>query len=158
MSEPESDVTHNPAMSVGGWTIDLFKAFWARPRVSVVPGIRSRITGDIVGYWPRPIGRISDPDLYLGVIADILIACPDWSLAVPEHARSADFHFIRWIATGTGPSGRFEFTGCDRVRTNASGQVAENYVFCDHPFFSGISVERGANALKKLTTREGRAS
>lgn len=143
-------MTHNGG-PVDGWTIDLFKAFWARPRLSVVPGIRSRITGDIVGHWPRSIGRICDPDLYLGVIADILTVCPDWSLAVPEHARSGDFHFIRWIATGTGPSGRFEFTGCDRVRTNASGKVAENYVFCDHPFFSGISAERGMRALKRLT-------
>jgi hypothetical protein len=63
-----------------------------------------------------------------------LIVCPDWSLAVPELAESGDLHFIRWIATGTGPDGRFEFNGCDRVRTNASGQVCENYIFCDHPF------------------------
>src|SRR5258708_241097 len=98
----------------------------------------------------KPIGDILDPDLYLGVIADMLTVCPDWSLAVPEFAESGDLHFIRWIATGTGPDGRFEFNGCDRVKTNASGQVCENYIFCDHPFFEQISASRGANKLRSL--------
>jgi hypothetical protein len=92
----------------GGWTVDLFKAFWAKPDISMVPSIRGRMTDDIVGYWPRPIGTIQDPDLYLGVIADILTVCPDFSLAVPEYAQSGNLHFIRWIATGTGSDGRFE--------------------------------------------------
>ena len=133
-----------------GWTIDGFRAFWAKPDISTVPAIRSRITSDIIGHWPRPIGDIHDPDLYLGVIADMLTVCPDWSLAVPEFAESGDSHFIRWIATGTGSDGRFEFTGCDRVKTTASGLVCENYVFCDHPFFEQISASRGANKLRSL--------
>ena len=133
-----------------GWTIDGFRAFWAKPDISTVPAIRSRITSDIIGHWPRPIGDIHDPDLYLGVIADMLTVCPDWSLAVPEFAESGDLHFIRWIATGTGSDGRFEFTGCDRVKTTASGLVCENYVFCDHPFFEQISASRGANKLRSL--------
>jgi len=133
-----------------GWTIDGFRAFWAKPDISMVPAIRNRITGDIIGHWPRPIGNVRDPDLYLGVIADILNVCPDWSLAVPEYAESGDLHFIRWIATGTGPGGRFEFNGCDRVKTTASGQVCENYIFCDHPFFEQVSASRGANKLRSL--------
>jgi hypothetical protein len=133
-----------------GWTVEGFRAFWAKPNISTVPAIRNRITSDIVGHWPRPIGDIRDPDLYLGVIADILTVCPDWSLAVPEYAESGDLHFIRWIATGSGPGGRFQFNGCDRVKTTANGQVCENYIFCDHPFFAQISAPRGAAKLRSL--------
>src|SRR5436190_13647607 len=111
------------------WTIDAFKTFWAKPDASQLPAILSIVTDDIVGYWPRPIGEIRSPRPYLKVIADILTMCPDFSLVVPEHATTGDFTFVRWIATGTGPLGRFEFTGCDRVRTRA-GLVCENYIFC----------------------------
>jgi hypothetical protein len=138
-----------------GWTVDRFRAFWGKPDISMVPAIRSRITSDIIGHWPRQIGDILDPDLYLGVIADILTVCPNWSLVVPEYARSGDLHFVRWIATGTGPDGRFEFNGCDRVKTTATGQVCENYIFCDHPFFAQISPSRGATKLKSLARAAG---
>jgi hypothetical protein len=141
---------HETANSTREWTIDGFRAFWAKPDISMVPAIRSTITRGIIGHWPRQIGDILDPDLYLGVITDMLIVYPDWSLAVPELAESGDLHFIRWIATGTDPDGRFESNGCDRVKTNASGQVCENYIFCDHPFFEQISASRGANKLRSL--------
>jgi hypothetical protein len=141
---------HEIVNSSRGWTIDGFRAFWAKPDISMVPAIRSTITSDIIGHWPRPIGDVRDIDLYLGVIADILDVCPDWSPAVPEYATSGDLHFIRWIATGTGQGGRFQFNGCDRVKTTASGQVCENYIFCDHPFFEQISASRGANKLTSL--------
>jgi hypothetical protein len=141
---------HEIATLTRGWTIDGFRSFWAKPEISLVPAIRGRITDDIIGHWPRPVGDIADPDLYLGVIADILTLCPDWSLAVPEYARSGNLHFIRWVATGTAPAGRFEFNGCDRVRTSANGQVCENYIFCDHPFFAQISASRGSDRLKRL--------
>jgi hypothetical protein len=76
---------HEIVNSSRGWTIDGFRAFWAKPDISMVPAIRSTITSDIIGHWPRPIGDVRDIDLYLGVIADILDVCPDWSLAVPEY-------------------------------------------------------------------------
>lgn len=120
------------------WSVDAFKAFWARPDVSHVPGIRTAVTDDIVGYWPRPIGVIRGAEPYLRVIAAVLTVCRDWSLTVPEYAQDGEFHFVRWVATGTGPEGPFEFTGCDRVRTR-DGQVCENYVFCDHPFFDRVA-------------------
>src|SRR5882672_1006682 len=113
------------------WTVEGFRTFWAKPSVSFLPTIRQVATDDIVGHWPRPIGDIADPDLYLGVIADILAICPDWTLAVPEEARSGNLHFIRWIATGTDENGRFEFVGCDRVKLDVNGRVCENFVFCD---------------------------
>ena len=120
------------------WSPEGFKAFWAKPDPSLLLGIFEVITDDIVGYWPRPIGTVREPKPYMKVIAAILDECPDFSLAVPEHASTGDFHFIRWVATGTGPDGRFEFTGCDRVCTR-DGLVCENYVFCDHPFFERVA-------------------
>ncbi|MEX0840064.1 MAG: nuclear transport factor 2 family protein [Parvibaculum sp.] len=120
------------------WSPEGFMAFWAKPDPLLLPGIFDVITNDIVGYWPRPIGTVRDPEPYMKVIAALLEECPDFSLKVPEHASTGDFHFIRWVATGTGPEGRFEFTGCDRVRTR-DGLVCENYVFCDHPFFVRVA-------------------
>ena len=53
------------------WTVEAFRTFWAAPTISFIPTIRQVVNDDIVGHWPRPIGDIADPDLYLGVIADI---------------------------------------------------------------------------------------
>ena len=132
------------------WTVEGFRAFWAKPVLSFLPSIRQVVTDDIVGHWPRPIGDIADPDLYLGVIADILTICPDWSLEVPEDARSGNLYFIRWTATGTDQNRRFKFEGCDRIKLNANGRVSENFVFCDHPFFSRIDPRRGVATYKSL--------
>lgn len=123
---------------VRAWSVDSFKAFWVKPQLSQVPNILDVVTPDIVGYWPRPIGTIRDPKRYVDVIAGILTVCPNFSLSIGEHASTGDFHFIRWIAHGTAPEGRFEFTGCDRVQTRG-GQVCENYIFCDHPFFGRVA-------------------
>ena len=132
------------------WTVEAFRTFWAAPTISFIPTIRQVVNDDIVGHWPRPIGDIADPDLYLGVIADILTICPDWKLAVPETAQSGNLHFIRRIATGTDENGRFEFGGCDRMKTDAKGHVSENVVFCDHPFFSRIDPHRGAEIVRSM--------
>ena len=133
-----------------GWTVEGFKTFWAAPVLSFVPKIRQMMAGDIIGHWPRPIGDIRDPDLYLGVIADILTICPDWKLEVPEHAQSGDLYFVRWTATGTDADGRFKFEGCDRIKVDGNGLVLENFIFCDHPFFSRIDPRRGAEVCKSL--------
>ncbi len=141
---------HEIVNSSRGWTIDGFRAFWAKPDISMVPAIRSRITSDIIGHWPRPIGDVRDIDLYLGVIADILNVCPDWSLAVPEYATSGDLHFIRWIATGT-RSGRP--LPIQRLRPRQDhGQRAglRKLYLLRHPFFEQISASRGANKLRSL--------
>jgi SnoaL-like domain len=121
------------------WSVDAFKAFWSKPDVSTVSGV---LTEDVVGYWPRPIGIVRGACDYTEVIETILRVCPDFHLKVPEHAVSGDFAFVRWIAMGTAPAGAFEFTGCDRVRTR-NGQVCENYVFCDDPFFVHLAAALG---------------
>lgn len=123
------------------WSMDAFKAFWSNPDASKVVGA---LTEDVVGYWPRPIGVVRGASGYAEVIATLLKMCPDFRLKVPEHAVTGDLTFVRWIATGTGPNGPFEFTGCDRVRT-CDGLVCENYIFCDDPFFARVAVE-----LRKL--------
>ena len=129
----------NPMPGQGGyhWNVDAFIGFWQKPDISRVIG---SLTEDIVGYWPRPIGTVRSAAPYVDVIAAMMKICPDFSLKVPEYATSGDFAFIRWIATGTGPEGAFEFTGCDRVRTR-HGLVCENYVFCDDPFFARVAAE-----------------
>ncbi len=121
------------------WSVDAFKAFWSNPDASKVIG---SLTEDVVGYWPRPIGVVRGASNYAKVIETMLMVCPDFRLSVPEHAVSGDFTFVRWIATGTGPDGRFEFTGCDRVQTR-NGFVCENYIFCDDPFFASMVAELG---------------
>jgi hypothetical protein len=121
------------------WSIEGFKAFWDKPDVAVVPLIHEVSTRDIVGYWPRPIGVVRGAVPYVRVIDAILRVCPDLSLRVPEYVRSADLHFVRWVATGTGRDGRFECNGLDRMRVTADGLVLENYIFCDHPFFGDVA-------------------
>jgi hypothetical protein len=119
------------------WSVDAFKAFWSNPDTSKILGV---MTEDIVGYWPRPIGVVRGASDYADVIEAIFKVCPDLRLKVPEDAVSGDFAFVRWTATGTGPAGPIEFTGCDRVRTRG-GHVCENYVFCDDPFFARVAAE-----------------
>ena len=126
------------AQTAPKWTIDTFKAFWAKPDPAYLPAVAGIVTDDLVGYWPRPIGTVRGRNPYMKVLADILAVCPDFSVAVAEYAASGDFHFVRWIATGTGPDGPFEFTGTDRLRTRA-GLVCENYIFCDDPFFERVA-------------------
>jgi hypothetical protein len=119
------------------WSVEAFIAFWNKPEVSRVIG---SLTDDIVGYWPRSIGIVRGTQPYVDVIAAMMRVCPDFSLRVPEYATTGNYAFIRWIATGTGPDGRFEFTGCDRVQIR-DGHVCENYVFCDNPFFEKVAAE-----------------
>ena len=126
-----------PAQPGRRWSVDSFIAFWSNPDPSRVIG---SVTSDIVGHWPRPIGIISGAQPYVDVIATMMKVCPDFRLRVPESATTGDYAFVRWIATGTGPDGPFEFTGCDRVQTR-NGHVCENYIFCDDPFFARVAAE-----------------
>ena len=123
------------------WSIEGFKAFWANPQPSIVPLFGEIATHDIVGHWPRPIGIVRGAAAYVPVIESILRVCPNLSLSVMEYARSEDLHFVRWVATGTGREGPFEFDGLDRLRTTADGRVSENYIFSDHPFFADVAAQ-----------------
>jgi hypothetical protein len=40
-----------------GWTIEGFRSFCAKPDLSLIPRVYEISTNDIVGCWPRPIGR-----------------------------------------------------------------------------------------------------
>ena len=142
-----SSVSTMPSRApVRGWTIETSKRFWAKPSLEHIRGIDAIIAPDIVGYWPRPIGVVKGAKPYAEVIEDLLVAVPDLSLSVPDYAVSGNLTFVRWLATGTGPDGRFEALGCDRVRVRDDGLVVENYVFCDHPFFEAVA-ERNRRRL-----------
>jgi hypothetical protein len=132
-------ITTQQGTAVRRWTIEGFKSFWAKPDPCLVPLLYDLATSDIVGHWPRPIGKVHGAGSYVPVIDAILRVAPDLSLSVAEYVRSDDLHFVRWIATGTGSTGAFEFDGLDRLRTTADGRVCENYVFCDHPFFVEVA-------------------
>lgn len=138
MSQPATTASPQAA-TARKWSIEGFKTFWAKPNASFLPLIREISTSDIVGYWPRPIGVIHGDAAYLEVINAVFSVCPDLSLTAPEYVRSEDLHFIRWVATGTGRDGPFQFNGLDRVRTTPAGLVCENYIFCDHPFFADVA-------------------
>ena len=119
------------------WSVEAFAAFWKKPDASHTTEV---LTEDVVGHWPRPIGDVRGPRDYANVIATMLRVAPDFTVRIEEHASSGDLTFIRWVATMTGPDGKAEFGGCDRVRTR-NGHVCENYVFCDHPFFARVGDE-----------------
>ena len=124
-----------PAEQGRRWTVESFAGFWKKPDASRVSGV---LTEDVVGHWPRPIGVVRGAPAYVNVIATILQVCPDFTVTVAEHAATGDFTFIRWVATGTAPEGRFEFAGVDRVQTR-NGRVCENRIYCDDPFFARIA-------------------
>jgi hypothetical protein len=88
-----------------------------------------------VGHWPRPIGIVRGAAAYHRVIEAVLTTRPRLTLQIGEHATTGDFTFIRWIGS-VGET--IQFDGCDRVRTRG-GQVCENYVFCDHPYFEKVA-------------------
>lgn len=118
-----------------GWTVEGFEQFWSKPDLALVPGVRQMVTPDIVGYWPQPFGIVRGAAPYIAVIEKLLTGLPDFRLEVGESASNGDFHFVRWIARGTGPDGAFETTGIDRLRLR-DGLVCENYVVSGHPFFA----------------------
>jgi len=120
------------------WSVDAFKAFWAKPDPAALTRVPKVLTEDIVGYWPRPIGTVRGAAAYYKTIESVVTAVPDFSLEVGEHASTGDCTFIRWIATATIDGKTEHFSGCDRVRTRG-GRVCENYIFCDHPFFDKVA-------------------
>jgi hypothetical protein len=122
-----------------GFTIDSFAEFWAAPKLDPES---TDIAENAVGYWPGRYGKVEGLAEYAGRVAELLDAIPDLTLAVAEHAESGEHIFVRWIATGTGKKGPFEFTGIDRIKVEG-GQVVENYIRFDVEEFerlAGISL------------------
>jgi hypothetical protein len=130
-----------------GWSIEGFRMFWANPDPALIPRIRDICTDDIVGYWPKPIGKIKGEATYIAVIDAILRVCPDLVLSAEDYACSGDLHFVRWVATGSGPDGRFEFNGIDRIRTLADGRVCENYICSDGDLFARVAADLRAEGI-----------
>ena len=117
-----------------GWTIESWNAFWSAPSIEIArTRVPSVVHPDVVGYWPRqkPIHGVTD---YLQRIVDILTMAPDLRLKLEEHASNGEYTFARWSARGTGPSGRFDITGCDRVQVR-NGIVIENRIISDAELF-----------------------
>ncbi|MDX6397390.1 MAG: hypothetical protein QOJ43_798 [Gaiellaceae bacterium] len=133
MTGPNSATAEKP------FTIDTFAEFWAAPKLD--PG-DNNLAEDVVGYWPGRYGTVSGIEEYVGILAKLLDAVPDLTLAVAEHAESGEYIFVRWIASGTGRGGSFEFTGIDRIKV-VDGKVKENYIRFDIAEFeeaTGVSL------------------
>lgn len=123
-----------------GWSVELFRDFWANPNMRQIGDGSGVVTDDIAGYWPRPIGIVRGARDYMNVIAAVVAADPNFTVRIAEHAATGDFTFIRWIATVQENGASVEFTGCDRIRTR-DGLACENYVFCDHPYFEKVAAK-----------------
>jgi hypothetical protein len=127
----------------GPFSVEGWKAAWADPSPERV---RTRIpliaAPDITGYWPRTTRPVRGPKDYAQRIVDLLTFIPDFRAELIEHATNGDVMFIRWIAKGTGPSGRFEAVGADRLIV-PNGYVAENLILSDHPIFAAFAEHVG---------------
>jgi hypothetical protein len=123
----------------GPFTVEGWKAAWADPSPERV---RTRVpliaAPDIAGYWPRTTRPVRGHLDYAQRIVDLLTFIPDFRAEMIEHATNGDVMFIRWIARGTGPSGRFEAVGADRLIV-PNGYVAENLILSDHPIFAAFA-------------------
>lgn len=121
-----------------GWSVELFKRFWDTPSVEAIgKGAHAVITDDIVGVWPhRTVLRGRDE--YVAGLIRLLTKIPDFRAQVKEHARSGEFTFVRWEATGTYEGARFVAIGADRVRLRGD-LVAENLIMSDHPAFRVVA-------------------
>jgi len=95
-------------------------------------------TPDVTGYWPRTTRPVRGPKEYAQRIVDLLAFIPDFRAELVEHATNGDIMFLRWVATGTGPDGRSEAVGVDRLIV-PNGYVAENLILSDHPIFAVIA-------------------
>ena len=123
----------------GPFTIEGWKTAWNSPSTErVMARIPLITTPDVTGYWPRTTRPVRGPKEYAQRIVDLLAFIPDFRAELVEHATNGDIMFLRWVATGTGPDGRFEAVGVDRLIV-PNGYVAENLILSDHPIFAVIA-------------------
>jgi len=133
----ERAVAQSPAR--GPFNIDGWKAAWADPSPTrVLERVPLIAAPDIAGYWPRTTRPVRGPKEYALRIVELLTLIPDFRAELIEHATNGDVMFIRWVARGTGPSGRFEAIGADRLLV-PNGYVAENLILSDHPIFAAFA-------------------
>ncbi len=127
----------------GPFSIERWKAAWANPSPErVAARIPLITTPDVAGYWPRTSRPVRGPNEYARRIVDLLTLIPDFRAELVEHATNGDIMFLRWVARGTGPNGRFEAVGVDRLIV-PNGYVAENLILCDHPVFAALAQHVG---------------
>jgi hypothetical protein len=127
----------------GPFTIEGWKAAWANPSPErVMARIPLITTPDVTGYWPRTMRPVRGPKEYAQRIVDLLTFIPDFRAELVEHATNGDVMFLRWVARGTGPDGRFEAVGVDRLIV-PNGYVAENLILSDHPIFAAVAKRVG---------------
>lgn len=121
--------------SPGGWSVDRFAAFWAKPDAAMVP---RALAPDVAGYWPGDAEPVRGIAPYTARITELLAMVPDFRMELVEHAENDDCIFIRWIAHGTWNGAPVEFNGVDRIKVR-DGLVAENRIFCDHPLVQALA-------------------
>ena len=137
MKDNANVATARPASPA--WSVQSWQRFWAAPDQEVararVPGI---VTPDVVGYWPFSSKTASGTIGYRDRILALLALVPDLRLEMKETAAEANHVFIRWTGTGTGPDGRFQCTGVDRIMLR-DGLVYENRIYSDHEIFAHLA-------------------
>ncbi|MBX6374537.1 MAG: ester cyclase [Acetobacteraceae bacterium] len=127
------------AQSSPGWSIDSWRRFWSNPSVEVaLKRVPTIVAPEVVAVWPRIPKEVRGPAAYAQRVADLLTLVPDLRLELAEHAAHGEFTFIRWAARGTGPNGRFEGIGTDRIRLQG-GLVVENLIMSDLAIFEALA-------------------
>jgi ketosteroid isomerase-like protein len=100
----------------GPYKIEDWGKTWRKPnKARVLARVPAIATPDIAGYWPQTTRPVRGPHEYAKRIIDLLDFIPDLSAEPIEVATNGDVMFVRWIARGTGPKGRFEAVGVDRL-------------------------------------------
>jgi hypothetical protein len=69
---------------------------------------------------------------------DLLTCIPDFRVGLIEYATMGTSLFLRWVARGTSPDGRFEAVWRGPP-DRAHGFVVENLILSDHPIFAAIA-------------------
>jgi SnoaL-like domain len=123
----------------GPYKIEDWGNTWRNPsKARVLARVPAIATPDIAGYWPQTTRPVRGPQEYAKRIVDLLDFIPDLRAEPIEHATNGDVMFVRWIARGTGPKGRFEAVGVDRMIV-PNGYVSENLIISDHPIFADFA-------------------
>ena len=123
----------------GPYRIEDWGNTWRNPsKARVLARVPAIATPDIAGHWPYTTRPVRGPQDYARRIIDLLDFIPDLRAEPIEYATNGDVMFVRWIARGTGPKGRFEAVGADRMIV-PNGYVAENLILSDHAIFADFA-------------------
>jgi len=116
------------------FTAQAFETFWADPKPEYVTP--DPFVPDVVGFWPdTTLHGVED---YTARLKNLLKQLPGMYLTLAEFANNGEYIFVRWVMHATGPYGRFELPGVDRIRVK-DGLVAENLIIFDTRRFEEMS-------------------